>query len=78
VAFRWGANLPYFGNLNDNQTFFPHAPKRAILRAYSPQEQKKTVLRGFPLLSGISGWETEAEMGLFSFKTQSFISSILL
>jgi hypothetical protein len=41
MATRRGANLPYFAKQGDYW-------------AYSPQEQKKTVLRGFPVLANIS------------------------
>jgi hypothetical protein len=53
MAKRKGANLPYFGKLNDN-------------RAYFPQELKRRKYRDFPVLTGVSGRQKEPKMGLFS------------
>jgi len=60
VAVIRGSNLPYFGKLSD-------------YRAYSPQEQKRSIIQTFPDLPGISGRETEPEMGLFALTYQILI-----
>ena len=53
AGFGRGANLPYFAKQGD-------------YRAHSPQEQKRRVLRSFPVLTGISERQKEPKMGLFS------------
>jgi hypothetical protein len=52
AGFGRGANLPYFGNQSEKW-------------AYSPHEQKRRVLRGFPFLTGLFGGESEPELGVF-------------
>jgi hypothetical protein len=52
VGFGRGANLPYFNNQSENW-------------AYSPQEQKRGDLWGFPVSVVISGEESEPVLGLF-------------
>jgi hypothetical protein len=39
--------------------------------AYSPHELKKAVLRGFSILTMISGYEKEPEMGIFPLKMET-------
>jgi hypothetical protein len=58
VGFWRGANRPYFGN-------------RDKIKAYFPHEQKRTVLRGFPVEIGKPGKEKKPETGLFSFMFQT-------
>jgi len=40
---------------------------------YSPQEQKRAVLRGFPVLTNVSGRQKEPEMGLFFLKIETLL-----
>ena len=54
VAFGRGANLPYFG-------------KQGNIMPYSPREQKRKVIRGFPGVSDITEKEKEPNLGVFSF-----------
>jgi hypothetical protein len=58
VGFWRGANRPYFGN-------------RDKIKAYFPHEQKRTVLRGFPVEIGKPGKEKKPETGLFSHMFQT-------
>jgi len=53
MANRRGVNLPYFGKLGNYW-------------AYSPHETKRSDLRGFPVLVGKYGEETEPKMNVFS------------
>ncbi len=34
AGFRWGANLPYFGEQSDNCGYSPHEPKKRDLRGF--------------------------------------------
>jgi hypothetical protein len=46
--------------------------------AYSPQELKKAILRGFSILTGESVYEKEPEMGLFDPKIQTLVLRIFI
>ena len=46
AGFKRDAFLPYFGNQSD-------------LKAYFPQELKREIYRGFPVLAGVPGSENE-------------------
>jgi len=52
AAIGRGAILPYFG-------------KRGEIWTYYPQEQKRAVLRAFPVLTGLSEREKEPDLGVF-------------
>jgi len=59
VAVIRGAILPYFDKQSEN-------------RAYSPQEEKGTVLRGFPVMTRVREEEKEPVRGLFSLSSHTF------
>ena len=47
--------------------------KQSDYRAHSPQEPKRAVLRGFPVLTNVSRRQKEPEMGLFFLKIQTLL-----
>jgi hypothetical protein len=63
AGFWRGANLPYFGKRDNIWAFFPHEPKRRVLR-------------GFPVEVWKSVGETEPETGLFSLMFQTLIFQV--
>jgi len=46
--------------------------------AYFPQEPKRVVLRGFPVLTNVSRRQKEPEMGLFFLKTETLLFPVSL